>query len=60
MNYNAWAFYVAETSTENRLEALPKPSVGILSGTNAPVIKANDRKYSGAFLHSTSYKLSFA
>jgi transposase len=38
MSYNVSAFYLAQTAMKNRLEALPKPTVGILSGTNAPVI----------------------
>jgi hypothetical protein len=43
MSYNASAFYVAEISLENRLKALYKPTVGILSGRNAPVILTNDK-----------------
>ncbi len=42
MSYNDSAFYVAETNRKNRLKALLKPFVGILSGRNAPLIKSND------------------
>jgi hypothetical protein len=39
MSYNVSACYVAQTAMKNRLEALPRPIIGILSGTNVPVIK---------------------
>jgi hypothetical protein len=42
MSYNVWAHYVAETTRKNRLEALHKPRVGILSGRNAPGYWTND------------------
>jgi hypothetical protein len=42
MSYNVSAFYVAETYKKNRLKSLHKPTVGILSGRNAPLIMTND------------------
>jgi hypothetical protein len=44
MSYNDKACYVAEHCIKNRLEALLKPIVGMLSGRNAPLIVTNDKK----------------
>jgi len=44
MNSTVSAVYVADISMRNRLKALHRPTVGILSGKNAPVIKSNDKK----------------
>jgi hypothetical protein len=56
MSYNVSAFYVAETSMRNRLKALLKPTVGILSGRNAPLIMTNDTDVSFT-LNATSPNL---
>ena len=42
MSYNVSAVYLAETCMKNRLKALHKLTVGILSGRNAPLILTND------------------
>jgi len=42
MSYNDAAYYVAETNMKNRLKADAKPTVGIISGGNVPLIKPND------------------
>ena len=39
MSYDVSAYYAAETHRKNRLKALHKPTVGILSGRNAPLIR---------------------
>ncbi len=44
MSYNDSAHYVAETNTKNRLKTDVKPSVGILSGRNAPGYWMNDSR----------------
>jgi hypothetical protein len=58
MSYNDTPHYERETFLKNRLDALLKPIVGRLSGTNAPGIKLNDNPL-GAYLSHTDQILYF-